>query len=366
MTCEYTERNKTMENQMEKEIYDSMKDCNISPADFITLMFERTDEDGVLYIPGWHYDRPGWESGTPGSTDENDSYRCQVDWNLEKYEKLLKQFDELYNAIKQIAPYWDLLEETLNPEEVLKDKKLFEVWQNYIDRFGITGFDIERLWDIDERWNTEECVKSVANNILNGKVLEDFEKSILQEDVDTKVTAQEKQYYNQYLEYLYKVAEERVGKGLCAYDLVYRSRRLCRLFNIGAPEIIIHHEGKTLAAAMLLHKYGISREVVDNRIRMRLEMMEMMDEEQLDEMYRPRKMNGRKSLAPLFVYEIISRKSSSKKHLRQQEILRELEKYPYEITVERKAIGRIVQNLVDSQYGIFSDKTGVWMDKEEK
>ena len=41
-----------MGNQMEKEIYDSMGDSNLSPADFITLMFERTDEDGILYIPG--------------------------------------------------------------------------------------------------------------------------------------------------------------------------------------------------------------------------------------------------------------------------------------------------------------------------
>ena len=136
------------------------------------------------------------------------------------------------------------------------------------------------------------------------------------------------------------------------------------MLNLGAPEIIINHEARTLAAAMLLHQHGVSREVVDNRIRMRLEVMEMMEEEQLDEMYRPRKMNGRKSLAPLFVYEIISKNSSSKKHLRQQEILQELEKYPYEITLERKAVGRMIQNLVDSQYGIYSDKTGVWMDME--
>ena len=81
-------------------------------------------------------------------------------------------------------------------------------------------------------------------------------------------------------------------------------------------------------------------------------------------MYRPRKMYGRKSLAPLFVYEILSKKSNSKKHLRQQDILKELEKYPYEISLERKAVGRIIQNLVDSQYGIYSDKTGVWLDKE--
>ena len=40
--------------------------------------------------------------------------------------------------------------------------------------------------------------------------------------------------------------------------------------------------------------------------------------------------------------------------------LKELEKYPYEISLERKALGRMIQNLVDSQYGIYSDKTGVW------
>ena len=72
---------------MEEKIIDSMSETALAPADFITLMFERTDEDGILYIPGWHYDRPGWESNTPGSTDENDSYRCRVDWNLYKYEK---------------------------------------------------------------------------------------------------------------------------------------------------------------------------------------------------------------------------------------------------------------------------------------
>ena len=61
---------------MVEKIINSMDDINLTPTDFITLMFERTDEDGVLYIPGWLYSRPGWESDAPGSTDENDSFRC--------------------------------------------------------------------------------------------------------------------------------------------------------------------------------------------------------------------------------------------------------------------------------------------------
>ena len=73
---------------MEQKIIDSMRDFEQHPAEFITLMFERTDEDGILYIPGWHYNRPGWEWDAPGSTEENDSYRCKIDWNLEKHEKV--------------------------------------------------------------------------------------------------------------------------------------------------------------------------------------------------------------------------------------------------------------------------------------
>lgn len=352
---------------MEKEIYDSMNDYNLSPIDFITLMFERTDEDGILYIPGWHYDWPGWMHNASGSTDENDSYRCRVNWNLDKYEKLIKQFDAVYNALEKIAPYWEELEEDSleTAKQVLQDGELVEVWQKYVRRLHVCNLDPERLLDIEERWETVEGVKCVARNILGGKEIEEYEKQILLEDVDIKVTEKEKKYYNQYIEKLRKSAEERFGNGICAFDLVYRGRRLCRLLNLGAPKIIINHEAQTLAAAMLLHQYGISREVVDNSIRLRLEMLEMLGEDELDELYRPRKMNGRKSLAPLFVYEIISKKSNSKHHLRQQDILKELEKYPYEISLERKAIGRMIQNLVDSQYGIYSDKTGVWMDKEE-
>ncbi len=352
---------------MKKQIYDSMLDMQLTPVDFITLMFERTDEDGILYIPGWHYDWPGWLNGVAGATDENDSYRCQVDWNLDKYEKLLKQFNNLYNAIQKIAPHWEELDDGSleTAEKVLKDSGLVEVWQTYIQRLDVCDVDYEHLWDISQRWETEESVKSVARNIIDGKELEEYEKDILLEDVDIKVTGQEKKYYNQYVEKLRKAAEERLGKGIYAYDLCFRGRRLCRLLNLGAPECIVNNEARTFAAAMLLHQYGISREVVDNRIRLRLETMEMMDDEELDELYRPRKMNGRKSLAPLFVYEIISKKSNSKKHLRQQDILKELGKYPYEISLERKALGRMIQNLVDSQYGIYADKTGVWMEQEK-
>ena len=93
--------------------------------------------------------------------------------------------------------------------------------------------------------------------------------------------------------------------------------------------------------------------------------MELMTEEELDELYRPQKANTRKSLAPLFVYEILSKHSNSKTHLRQNDILKKLSEYPYEISLERKALSRIIHNLTDSpHYAVFQDKSGVWVDKE--
>lgn len=351
---------------MEEQIYDSMCDENLTPIDFITLMFDRTEEDGVLYIPGWHYDWPGWMSGAVGSTDENDSYRCQVDWNLNKYEKLLKQYEELYDALQKIAPHWQEIDHGCleTAQRILREPKLVEVWEKYLKRLDVGDMDHELLRDIDDRWETEEWVKEIARNVAEGANVENFEKEVLKEYIDIKTTKKEKEYYNQYISNLKNAAEEQLGQGICAFDVWYRARRLCRLFELEAPDIIIHAEGRTLAAAMLLHKHGTTREIVDNHVRLRLEMLEMMDEDALDELYRPKKMNGRKSLAPLFVFDILSKKTNSKKHLKQQEILKELEKYPYEISLERKALGRMVQNLVDSQYGIYVDKTGVWMEKE--
>ena len=83
---------------------------------------------------------------------------------------------------------------------------------------------------------------------------------------------------------------------------------------------------------------------------------------QLDQ-YRPQKCNTRKSMAPLFVYFILKQRSSEERPLRQQEILDMLEKRPYEIHLERKALSRILHNLSDMGdiFCLQKDAGGVWM-----
>lgn len=89
-----------------------------------------------------------------------------------------------------------------------------------------------------------------------------------------------------------------------------------------------------------------------------------LSDEELDEMYRPKKMNNRKSLLPLFVYKIMEGKEGY--HFSQSELIERLADYPYEINVERKALSRVLHGLADSGMGIMStSKRGCWYDSNE-
>ena len=353
---------------MEEKIIDSMSETMLDPADYITLMFERTSEDGILYIPGWHYSRPGWMHDAPGSSDEGSSYRCKIDWNLDKYEKVKSKFEKVYGALSEIAKFYDeLYADEQDASKVLKNSDALDTWNTYLKPFDMTGYDIEKHDEIYDKLDTIAWVKSIAERIAKGETIYDYEKEVLTDYVDLTVTDEEIAYRKKHINYLHEQAEKRIGDNICAYDILLRSWRICKLYSLGAPEIIIMNEGRQLAAAFVLHEYGISRELVDNNVRLRLEQMEVMSDEELDELFRPQKVNTRKSLAPLFVFEILSKHSDTKTHLRQNDILKKLSEYPYEISLERKALSRIIHNLTDSgQYAVYQDKSGVWVEQEKK
>lgn len=94
-----------------------------------------------------------------------------------------------------------------------------------------------------------------------------------------------------------------------------------------------------------------------------IDEFEDMTDEEIDAFYRPKKKNNRKSLLPLFVYLILEKFSSEDRPLHQQEIIDILAERPYEITIERKALGRVIHSLADSDLGIKSDaRRGTWLE----
>ena len=254
---------------MEKNIDKMSLSANLSPEEFISLMFERTDEDGNLYIPGRYLD-------VPENNEENYSYRCRVNWNLSDFERFSEKFRTIYGGIKKIAALYDNIDGDPENAKELLDKNTFEIWNTYIRPFDDNGFDRTLISDIIDRLQTIDCIKRISANLSKGEKLTEIEKQILREDMDISVSEEELLLLEQYGNNLTKEAEKRIGKGMCAYSVIIRAMRTCKLMEIDAPEFIIRNEGKVFAAAMVLHEYGVSMETVDNTIRLNIEKLETM------------------------------------------------------------------------------------------
>lgn len=83
---------------------------------------------------------------------------------------------------------------------------------------------------------------------------------------------------------------------------------------------------------------------------------ELTDEE-LDDLYRPKKQNNRKHSLPLFVYLILKKYSSATNPLSQQQII-DILSSEYELDIERKSLSRTIHDIEDEHVGIYSLKSG--------
>ena len=338
------------------EFIDRMEDPSLAPTELIDLMFERTDENGVLYIPEW----PDFY----GYSDQ--SYKCRVTWNLRQYEALSEEFDRLYYALEDIAPFWEALrEKPLEAQQILGNSELFDVWCTYVRPLSTGDFDRDKIRDIEDRYETMEMVQDVAARLAQGEALTESERHVLTDYLDITVSPEEEEYHDRYVDALYADARSRLPRPNHAYTVILRAQRLFRLLNLKAPELLINNEARLLASALVLNRYGESKETVGNATRLHIARISQMTDEELDTQDNPLKSNNRKSIVPLFVYEILKNHSNTREHLRQNDILALLAEYPYEVTIERKALSRILHNLTSEQrYDIRADKTGWWMEQE--
>ncbi len=330
---------------------------SLEPVDYIYYMFDRTDENGIAYLPDFG------KTDTRFTESEPESMRCKIDWNVDKRDRFVKKFEQICYCLKRIAGVGAELDGTKeSARAILKDKNVYEVWEKYIMPFE-DQVDDEVLFEILDKMEVVDDVKEIARRIYAGEEVESDYKSYLTDCIDVEITKEEEEIYQKYRSAVLKESEQRMGKKLSAYNAILFARRFTKLLELGAPNIVLRNEGRSFAQALLLNEYGVSSEMVDDLLRLNLEKIEMMTEDELDDFFRPRKTNNRKSMAPLFVYLILKEKTDVKKHLRQQDILNELKEYPYEIVIERKALSRIIHNLMDSQLAVRSDKTGVWVEQ---
>lgn len=332
--------------------YIDQKYTKLTGEEYMDFMFEKTDLEGILYIPGWY-----------ALSEPEHSIRCELRWNCVDCENIKTRFQQLKTDLMALAKYHEAINNTAENAQDVLSPYLFRVWDTYIKPFHQGDFDVDMMFDISDRLDTMNMVQETTKNLANGTDISLYERQFLKEYLDTYVTAQEREKLSAYTENLHHQSKLRLGKNICAYQVIIHARRLYRLYHLRAPGIICQNEERSLAAAMVVHAYGISMEQVDNELRLYLETMDELDDDTLDAMSSPQKVNSRKSMAPLFVYDILKNRSSRESPMRQQEILKQLSHYPYEINLERKALSRILHSLTDSYFGICSNACGVWYEK---
>ena len=195
----------------------------ISVDEWLKLLFEETSNSAMVDIPVFY------------GVDSNDFYRCQIDWDIKKYETILEKYRMHYANIKKIALFSDGLQNMdKSSKQILDNEDLARFWDTYIRPFDSSGFDMERISHINEHIEAGENISEEDNN-----------------------------YHKLYVESIYSEVEKRIGKRYCTYELIMRSVRLCQLMSVGAPEVFVLNETRELATAMLIYEYGVSCERVN-------------------------------------------------------------------------------------------------------
>lgn len=82
-----------------------------------------------------------------------------------------------------------------------------------------------------------------------------------------------------------------------------------------------------------------------------------MTDDELDELYKHRMSNKRKTMAPLYIYLVLKEHTDWDKHLHVNDIILLLEK-EHEIIIKRGAVERTLNSLIDDNVNIWGGKRG--------
>lgn len=195
------------------------KNTYLASIDYVTSLFAATGRDGALRMPK--------NFGTDEERDDEfDIFK--MSWSRDDLNLLLSEFQELYAGLSEIAKVYDKLDN--NPKlvrDTLDNPVLFDIWHLYLQRPQWYGEE-ERMLDVALKKEAQAEELSAEEE----RLLEKYRAEELRESV------------------------KNLGGNRFAYDVHMHALRLCKLMSLGAPEIVIQNETRTLIACMALKDYA--------------------------------------------------------------------------------------------------------------
>lgn len=234
--------------------------AELTPADLIERMYERTNADGVLYVPYFFTDE---------DFEGEKSLRCFMGWEKpDDCFAVLQEYDQLCSAIEQIAEQCDRggnFDE--GGYEALTEKQK-AVCDTYLIGFDSDeAFDFERIYEIREKLETVGEVRRIRKAVNAGEKLDQWSADFLRDYAGETVTREEEEYYDRYMDGRIAEAKKRLGDSPFAYQTVLRALRYWKLLILEALDIIMNNEAKALAVALTLFRWCNRYEYVDSAVR---------------------------------------------------------------------------------------------------
>ena len=204
-----------------KEFLEQLPRNSAPVHEFMAQLYEKTAEDGTLCLFAPY-------------TLQDEVLSCHMDWDIHAFEKVAEDIYALHNALQAIAVHYDALRaEGADPASILQDATLLQVYHTYFVPLSTGDFDMAQIGDIEDRLD------------IYGR------DAVSEEDCA---------YLEAFYAHLNSVAVRRVGEGYAPYNSYIGVQRLCRLYSLNAPKMVIANELNNFAAQFILHRHALSVE----------------------------------------------------------------------------------------------------------
>lgn len=217
----------------------------LSPPALMRMMFEKTDDSGMLIVPERTY-------LTGRSMAGNKWLRCQMDWTGDDVKKITKEFRTLYKALLEISEMHAELDENDPDDGGMLSEEASRVRRRYLlglgEHFDVFEKDIERsvsrlIADYPDEYPVRTSRRQSAARYLTAKNPVPYSEEVF--------------LYWRYDDQLKRAIKKVFGGGPFAFDVCIRMKRLYYMMAFTAPGRIANREARRLAAFMVLNKYCV-------------------------------------------------------------------------------------------------------------
>ena len=222
----------------------AMSKQDLSPQEYITELYKRTDKDGILTL-----------SLDIGPSEE--AIRFRMNWNLERYRAVLGKFTKVYEAIQKIGHIDEALWWQPDMAKIyLNDAELYRIWLTYLCEFDTPLFCEDKINEIHDRLQQLVLARELAQRFADGQELSNYDRKTLEEGLKIEFSDEDLDYFNDYYSVLEEQSKVRLGKNIYAYETILFAQRLCRLIELGSSKAAINHEARKFAECFVLHEYA--------------------------------------------------------------------------------------------------------------